>query len=112
MASALFIDPEIVHGDLVAVCIRGMGYYVDWSYPEVEYNLRNDIAAGKEVFESGMTIWQVPATVCSNVRGWLPRAGGAHRGTSQLANYLIRQLREWNARYSAKPIDFRSLCDA
>jgi purine nucleosidase len=45
MASAILLDPDIVHRDIVVIWIGGVGYGGVETYPGVEFNLRNDIAA-------------------------------------------------------------------
>ena len=112
MASAILLDPEIVSREIVVVWIGGMGYDVDWNYPAVEFNLRNDIAAANVVFNSGIPIWQVPATVYSMVSVGYAELEEKIGGTSRLADYLIRQLVEWNAEHHPEPIEFRSLGDS
>ena len=46
--------------DVIVVWIGGMGYGVDWSYPAIEFNLRNDIPAANVVFDSGITSGRCP----------------------------------------------------
>jgi purine nucleosidase len=112
MASAILMDPEIVDRDVVVVWIGGMGYGVDWSYPGVEFNLRNDVHAANVVFDSGITVWQVPATVYSMVSVGYAELAEKIGGTSKLADYLINQLVEWNAAHHGEPIESRSLGDS
>ena len=112
MATAILIDPAIVERDVVVVWIGGMGYDVDWNYPAVEFNLRNDIPAANVVFDSGITLWQVPATVYSMVSVGYAELEEKLRGTSTLADYLIDQLVEWNATHHPEPIEHRSLGDS
>lgn len=112
MATAILEDPAIVDRSVVVVWIGGMGYDVDWSYPAVEFNLRNDIAAANVVFDSGITVWQVPATVYSMVSVSYAELEERIGGTSKLADYLIEQLVEWNAAHHPEPIEHRSLGDS
>src|SRR4051794_40348423 len=112
MASAILLDPEIVRRPVVVVWIGGMGYGVDWNYPAVEFNLRNDIASANVVFDSGITIWQVPATVYSMVSVGYAELEEKIGGTSKLADYLIEQLVVWNAAHHLEPIEHRSLGDS
>jgi purine nucleosidase len=112
MASAIILDPEIVQRPVIVVWIGGMGYGVDWSYPAIEFNLRNDIAAANVVFDSGITVWQVPATVYSMVSVGYAELEERIAGTSKLADYLISQLIEWNATHHPEPIEHRSLGDS
>ncbi|MGI8457139.1 MAG: nucleoside hydrolase [Propionibacteriaceae bacterium] len=112
MASAILADPGIVSRPVVVVWIGGMGYDVDWSYPAAEFNLRNDIAAANVVFDSGITLWQVPAPVYSLVSVGYAELEERIGGTSQVADYLIDQLVEWNATHHPEPIEHRSLGDS
>jgi purine nucleosidase len=112
MATAILTDPAIVDREVVVVWIGGMGYDVDWSYPAVEFNLRNDITAANVVFDSGITVWQVPAPVYSMVSVGYAELEEKIGGTSDLADYLIRQLVEWNAEHHGEPIESRSLGDS
>jgi inosine-uridine nucleoside N-ribohydrolase len=112
MASAILIDPGIVERHVVVIWIGGMGYDVDPSYPGIEFNLRNDIAAANVVFDSGITVWQVPASVYSMVSVGYAELDEKIGGTSDLADYLIGQLVEWNATYHREPIESRSLGDS
>lgn len=112
MATAILTDPEIVHRDVVVVWIGGMGHDVDWSYDAVEFNLRNDIAAANVVFGSGITVWQIPATVYTMVSVGYAELEERIGGTSKLADYLIEQLVEFNEAHHPEPIESRSLGDS
>ena len=112
MASAILLDPEIVQRNVIVIWIGGPGYGVDPSYPGIEFNLRNDIAAANVVFDSGITIWQVPANVYVAVSVGYAELEDKIGGTSELADYLISQLIEWNARWNREPIESRSLGDS
>jgi inosine-uridine nucleoside N-ribohydrolase len=112
MASAILLDPEIVQRPVVVIWIGGMGYDVDWNYPAIEFNLRNDITAANVVFDSGITIWQVPSTVYSMVSVGYAELEEKIGGTSKLADYLITQLVDWNAAHHPEPIEHRSLGDS
>lgn len=112
MASAILMDPDLTRRDVVVVWIGGMAYDADWSYPAIEYNLRNDIPAANVVFGSGMTIWQVPASIYSMVSVGYAELEERIGGTSKLADYLIEQLVEFNATHHPDPIESRSLGDS
>jgi purine nucleosidase len=64
------------------------------------------------VFDSGITIWQVPSNVYSQVSVSYAELEEKIRGTSDLADYLIDQMVEWNATYHPEPIESRSLGDS
>ena len=66
------------------------------TYPGVEFNLRNDISAANVVYDSGITVWQVPSNVYSQVSVSYTELEEKIGGTSKLADYLINQMVEWN----------------
>src|SRR5690349_1363677 len=112
MASAILLDPEIVHRDVVVIWIGGPGYGGVETYPGIEFNLGNDIAAANVVFGSGITVWQVPSNVYSQVSVGYAELAEKIGDTSPLADYLISQLVEWNATHHPEPIESRSLGDS
>ena len=68
MASAILLDPGLVTRNVIVVWIGGFPYGgLDVSYPGIEFNLRNDVAAANVVFDSGIPVWQVPSNVYSQV---------------------------------------------
>jgi len=112
MASAILLDPAILDREVVVIWIGGVGYGGVESYPGVEFNLRNDIAAANVVFDSGITVWQVPSNVYSQVSVSYTELEEKIGGTSKLADYLINQMIEWNRTYWPEPIESRSLGDS
>jgi purine nucleosidase len=112
MASAILLDPSIVDREVVVIWIGGVGYGGVESYPGVEFNLRNDIAAANVVYDSGITVWQVPSNVYSQVSVSYTELEEKIGGTSKLADYLINQMVEWNRTYWPEPIESRSLGDS
>jgi purine nucleosidase len=112
MASAILLEPDIVGRPVVVIWIGGAGYDGVDSGPGIEFNLGNDIAAANVVFDSGITVWQVPSNVYSQVSVGYAELEEKIGGTSPLADYLIRQLVEWNATHHPEPIESRSLGDS
>ena len=112
MASAILLDPEIVHRDVVVIWIGGVGYGGVEAYPGIEFNLRNDIAAANVVYDSGITVWQVPSNVYSMVSVSYTELEEKIGATSKLADYLISQMAEWNRVHHPGPIESRSLGDS
>ena len=112
MASAILLDPDLVHRDIVVIWIGGVGYGGVETYPGIEFNLRNDIAAANVVYDSGITVWQVPSNVYSQVSVSYAELEEKIGGTSKLADYLISQTVEWNRIYWPEPIESRSLGDS
>jgi hypothetical protein len=64
------------------------------------------------VYDSGITVWQVPSNVYSVVSVGYTELEEKIGGTSQLADYLIAQLVEWNDTWHPEPIESRSLGDS
>jgi purine nucleosidase len=112
MASAILLDPEIIRRPVVVIWIGGVGYGGVETYPGIEFNLSNDIAAANLVYDSGITIWQVPSNVYSQVSVSYAELEEKIRGTSDLADYLIDQMVEWNATHHPEPVESRSLGDS
>jgi purine nucleosidase len=112
IASAILLDPGLVDREVVVVWIGGVGYGGVESYPGVEFNLRNDIAAANVVYDSGITVWQVPSSVYSQVSVSYTELEEKIGGTSKLADHLINQTIEWNRTYWPEPIESRSLGDS
>ena len=112
MASAILLDPEIVSRNVIVIWIGGVGYRGLTSYPGIEFNLSNDIAAANVVFDSGVEVWQVPSSVYSMVSVGYAELDEKIGQAGPLGEYLIRQLHEWNATYHPEPIESRSLGDS
>ena len=112
LASAVLLDPSLVDRDVVVIWIGGVGYGGVETYPGVEFNLRNDIAAANVVYDSGITVWQVPSNVYSQVSVSYTELEEKIGGTSKLADYLINQTVEWNRTHCPEPIESRSLGDS
>jgi purine nucleosidase len=112
MASAILLDPDIVHRDVVVIWIGGGGYRGFDPGPRIEFNLSNDIAAANVVFGSGITVWQVPRDVYSKVSVSYAELDEKIGDAGPLGRYLIKQLHEWNATYHPEPIESRSLGDS
>jgi purine nucleosidase len=112
MASAILLDPAIVGRDVIVIWIGGVGYGGLESYPGIEFNLSNDIAAANVVYDSGITIWQVPSSVYSQVSVGYAELDEKIGDSGPLGHYLIKQLHEWNAAHHPGPIESRSLGDS
>ena len=112
MASAILLDPAIVQPrrrrDLDRR--RRLRRCRDLSRGRVQP--ANDIAAANVVYDSGITVWQVPSNVYSQVSVSYTELEEKIGGTSKLADYLISQTVEWNRTYWPEPIESRSLGDS
>ena len=112
MASAILLDPEIVHREVIVIWIGGRGYRDFDAGPGIEFNLSNDIPAANVVFDSGITLWQVPSEVYTKVSVSYAELAERIGDSGPLGRYLIKQLHEWNAAYHPEPIESRSLGDS
>ena len=112
MASAILLDPAIVDRPVVVIWIGGVGYGGVETYPGVEFNLSNDIAAANVVFDSGIEIWQVPSNVYSSVSVGYAELEDKIGDAGPLGEYLVRQVHEFNDAYNSEPIESRSLGDS
>jgi inosine-uridine nucleoside N-ribohydrolase len=113
MASAILLDPELVHRDVIVIWIGGRGYGgLAPGWPGIEFNLSNDIHAANVVFGSGITVWQVPSDVYSKVSVSYAELDEKIGDAGPLGKYLIDQLHAWNAKYHPEPIESRSLGDS
>jgi len=112
MASAILLDPAIVYRPVTVIWIGGEGHGEPGLRRKMEFNLSNDVSAANVVFDSGITLWQVPRPVYSLVSVSYTELEEKIGGTSELADYLIRQLKDWNATYHREPIESRSLGDS
>ena len=99
MASAILLDPAIVDRDVVVIWIGGAGYGGVDNATRRRVQPANDIAAANVVFDSGITVWQVPSNVYSQVSVGYAELEEKIGGTGKLADYLIKQMIEWNATY-------------
>jgi inosine-uridine nucleoside N-ribohydrolase len=112
MASAILIDPGIVRRPVVVIWIGGLDHDERPSGHRTEFNLSNDIAAANVVFNSGITVWQVPSSIYTKVSVSYAELADKIGGTSELADYLIGQMIDWNATWHGEPIESRSLGDS
>lgn len=111
MASAILLDPAIVDRNVTVIWIGGNDYSGLDGGPKIEFNLSNDIPAANVVFGSGITVWQVPNSVYRMVSVSYAELDAKVAGAGPLGEYLVRQLKEFNAR-NAVPIESRSLGDS
>ncbi|WP_152363146.1 nucleoside hydrolase [Microlunatus speluncae] len=112
MASAILLDPVIVDREVVVIWIGGIDHSGLDAGSRVEFNLSNDIAAANVVFDSGITVWQVPNNVYRMVSVSYAELDDKIGEAGPLGEYLIRQLKEWNAATHPEPIESRSLGDS
>ena len=98
VASALLLDPSIADR-MVVVWLGGHAY--DWPNTK-EFNMVQDIAAARVVFNSGVPLWQIPCmdvaemcrTTAPELRYWL-------EGQGPLCDYLVQNTIEGAERYAA-----------
>lgn len=112
MASAILTDPEVARRPVVVVWIGGPPYDGLEHYRHIEFNLGNDVAAANVVFDSGIEVWQVPSNIYSQVSVSYAELEEKIGGASELTDYLIRQMKDWNNEWHREPIESRSLGDS
>ena len=114
MASAILLEPSIVERDVVVIWIGGGAYDPDvvplGSSPE--FNLKNDIAAANVVFDSGITVWQVPSTIYRLLSVGYAELRRKVEPHGELGRYLVQQIVEFNDAHHKVPIESRSLGDS
>ena len=85
VASAILLEPEIVT-QIVIVWLGGHPYY--WPTTE-EFNLRQDVAAARVVFDSGVPLVHIPCkNVAEHLRTTLPEMHRYVRGEGAIGDYL------------------------
>ncbi|MFC7376495.1 MULTISPECIES: nucleoside hydrolase [unclassified Brachybacterium] len=112
MADALLRDPSIASTDTTVIWIGGPGYGTAEPGEGIEFNLKNDIAAANVVFRSGIRLWQVPRTAYRMVSVGYAELDEKVSPCGPLGEYLVRQLKEWNATWPQEPMEHRSLGDS
>lgn len=108
MASALLLAPHIADRDVRVIWIGGGAYPSGGR----EFNLSNDIAAARVVFESRVEVWQIPQPVYQLMAVSYAELDKKVAPLGELGDYLVRQLKQWNATYVDQPIEHRSLGDS
>ena len=111
MASALLLEPSIAARDVVVVWVGGPPYGHAIPAYEPEFNLRNDRHAADVVFGSGLPIWQVPMSTYVMMGVGYAELDEKVAPCGPLGEYLVRQVKDWNAAHHAGPIEHRSLGD-
>lgn len=114
MASALLLDPSIADNpELTVVWIGGTPYDdVTGGEQRGEFNLSNDVTAANIVFQSRLRVWQIPMTVYRMVGVGYAELDEKVAPHGELGEYLVRQLKEFNAVHVDPEIEYRSLGDS
>ncbi|MEN2739659.1 nucleoside hydrolase [Microbacterium sp. X-17] len=113
MASALLLEPSIADNpELTVVWIGGTPYDDIVGGEHGEFNLSNDIAAANVVFQSRLRVWQIPMNVYQMVSVGYAELDERVAPAGELGAYLVRQLKEFNAKYVDPEIEYRSLGDS
>ena len=85
VASAILLEPEIIRR-IVVVWLGGHPYY--WPTAE-EFNLRQDVAAARVIFDSGVPLVHIPCkNVAEHLRTTLPEMQMYVRGQGVIGEYL------------------------
>jgi inosine-uridine nucleoside N-ribohydrolase len=114
MASALLLDPTIADNDeLTVVWIGGTPYDgIAGGEAHGEFNLSNDVHAANVVFQSRLRVWQIPMSVYTMVGVSYAELDQKVAPFGALGEYLVRQLKEFNAARVDPEIEYRSLGDS
>ena len=92
VASAILIDPEIID-KIVVVWLGGNGH--NWSHQR-EFNFRQDIVASRVVFDSGVSLVQVPCTpVVTHFTTTVPEMEHYLKGQGEVAEYLLEIFKDY-----------------
>ncbi|MCR2792752.1 nucleoside hydrolase [Microbacterium sp. zg.Y625] len=118
MASAILMDPTLTEQEnLTVVWIGGDPY--DGDHPGGhfgEFNLLNDVAAANVVFQSGLTVWQIPSSVYSLLGVGYAELDDKVAPHGDLGAYLVGQLKAFNAwvsdRAGLPEMEYRTLGDS
>ncbi|KQR51751.1 hypothetical protein ASF88_09015 [Leifsonia sp. Leaf336] len=111
MASALLEEPALQDRDVVVVWIGGPPYGGLVAEYMPEFNLGNDIHAANVVFNSRLTVWQVPMSVYTKAGVGFEELERRVRPHGALGNYLTQQLIDFNAKHQPSS-ELRSLGDS
>ena len=97
VASALLLDPSLADRSVV-VWLGGHG----WHWPNTEeFNMRQDVAAARVVFGSGVPVVQLPCMgVVSELRTTGPELEHWLRGKNALCDYLVAHTNDEVAGYA------------
>jgi len=112
MASALLTAPEIQDRDVIVVWIGGPPYDGIQASYSPEFNLSNDVTSANVVFDSRLTVWQIPVSVYSMIGVGYAELRQKVAPCGELGQYLVDQLVAWNSRWNGSPIEHRSLADS
>jgi len=97
VASAFLIDPSIVER-CVVVWLGGHGWH--W-FDTREFNMQQDIAAARVIFNSGVPVVQLPCMgVVSELRTTGPELEYWLRGKNRLCDYLVKHTNDEIANYA------------
>ncbi|WP_345801225.1 nucleoside hydrolase [Microbacterium sp. AZCO] len=113
MASALLLAPDIADRDVTVIWIGGPPYGdIESVGAWPEFNLGNDIAAANVVFDSGITLWQVPSNVYRLVNVSYAELRRRVEPHGELGRYLAQQVVDYNTAHHKVAVESRSLGDS
>ena len=103
VASAALLAPQVMRENTVIVWLGG--HALGWAAPNNEFNLRQDIAAARVVFDCGAPLVLLPCNgVVSAFRTTEPELNFWLKGKNPLATYLAENAaREANSYAAGKP---------
>lgn len=99
VASAILMRPEIINR-IVVVWLGGHPYY----WPDTrEFNLRQDVAAARVVFDSGVPLVQIPCkNVAEHLRTTLPEMETYVKGRGDIGDYLFETYETYFSEHYAR----------
>ncbi|HUV13743.1 MAG TPA: nucleoside hydrolase [Acidobacteriota bacterium] len=93
VASAILIEPEIIH-NIVVVWLGGNG--LDWPHQR-EFNFQQDLLASRTVFDSGVPLVQLPCTpVVTHFLTTVPEMERYLSGKGPTAEYLLEIFKDYH----------------
>jgi purine nucleosidase len=93
VASAILMDPEIIH-KIVVVWLGGKG--LDWGSAR-EFNLQQDILSSQILFNSGVPLIQLPTEpITSHLLTTIPEVETYLKGQGPIGDYLLEIFKDYH----------------
>ena len=108
MALALRHCPQLAQRPLTVLWIGGLGTEEGGAEP----NLRSDVRAAQEVFDSGVSLWQIPREAYSMLPVSFAELYARVRPHGAIGRYLAENVVSFNNGGMRKPAEYRVLGDS
>ena len=93
VASAILMEPDIIK-NIVVVWLGGNALY--WSHAR-EFNLQQDVAASRIIFDSGVPLVQIPCLpIASHLQTTVPELESCLNDVSDIGTYLTDTVKDYN----------------